>query len=99
MRCLLFHRHFGNHRINPTLLRKVYSKHKIKRKRIKLTKEIKPEKEEEYELWRLDLKRRIRELQADGYKIIYLDECGLTTKTLQTNDYTNKNYKHRIPMV
>ena len=81
------------------MLRKVYSKHKIKRKRIKLTKEIKPEKEEEYELWRLDLKRRIRELQADGYKIIYLDECGLTTKTLQTNDYTNKNYKHRIPMV
>ena len=48
-RCVLFHRHFGNHRINPTLLRKVYRIHRIKRKRIKLTKEIKPEKEQEYE--------------------------------------------------
>ena len=45
LRCILFHRHFGNCRINRTLLRKVYSMHKIKRKKIKLTKEIKPEKE------------------------------------------------------
>ena len=45
------------------------------------------------------MQERITQLKADGYKIIYLDECGLTTKTLQTNDYTNKKYKHRIPMV
>ena len=62
-RCTLFHRHFGNHRINPTLLRKVYRLHKIKRKRIKLTKLIKPEKEEEYEAWRQDMKKRIEMLK------------------------------------
>ena len=51
-RCILFHRHFGNHRINQTLLQKVYQLHRIKRKRIKLVKPIRPEKEYEYELWR-----------------------------------------------
>ena len=65
-RCVLFHRHFGTHRINPTLLRKVYRLHKIKRKRIKLTKEIKPEKEWEYEAWRQGIKERL----AEGYRII-----------------------------
>ena len=45
------------------------------------------------------MKERINDLKVTGYKIIYLDECMLTTKTLTMNDYTNKNYKHRIPMV
>ena len=45
------------------------------------------------------MKERIQELKEEGYRIIYLDECGFTTKTLQMSDYTNKNYKHQIPMV
>ena len=44
------------------------------------------------------MKERIVELKNQGYKIIYLDECGFTTKTLQMNDYTNKNTKHCILM-
>ena len=55
-RCILFHRHFGNHRINPTLLHKFYLKHKIKKKKIKWVKHINPDKEAEYEQWYLDLK-------------------------------------------
>ena len=81
-RCTLFHRHFGNHRINQTLLRKVYALHKIKRKRLKLTKYIKPEKEEEYEIWRQGMSERIKKLKEEGYRIIYVDECGFTTKTI-----------------
>ena len=48
-RCILFHRYFGNHRINPTLLSKVYSIHKIKRKKVKQVKLIKAEREHEFE--------------------------------------------------
>ena len=55
-RCLLFHRQFGDHRINPTLLTQFYAKHKIKRKRVKTVKEIDPAKEAEYEKWRQDIK-------------------------------------------
>ena len=44
-RCVLFHRHFGNHRINSTLLRKFYALHKIRKKHVKFTKDIDPDKE------------------------------------------------------
>ena len=45
----MFHRNFGNHRINPTLLSKFYKKFKIKKKKIKWVKHINPDKEAEYE--------------------------------------------------
>ena len=44
------------------------------------------------------MKERINKLKADGYKIIYLDEWMFATKTIQTSDYTNKKYKHKIPL-
>ena len=76
----------------------MYSIHKIKRKRIKLTKEIQPDKEQYYEGWRMGMQERITELKAEGYRIIYLDECLITTKALLMSDYTNLNTKHRIQM-
>ena len=56
---MLFHRHFGNHRINCTLLRKFYRIYKIRAKRIKFTKPIDPVKEQLYEQWRIDIKEHI----------------------------------------
>ena len=81
-RCLLFHRQFGDHRINPTLLTQFYAKHKIKRKRVKTVKEIDPAKEAEYEKWRQDIKQKIADLKQEHYRIIYLDESLFTTKTI-----------------
>lgn len=44
-RCIRFHRRFGLHRINPTLLSKFYKINKIKMKKIKMVKIIDPNKE------------------------------------------------------
>ena len=95
-RCILFHRHFGNHRINRTLLSKVYRIHKIKRKKIKKVKLIDPDKEVEYENWRKEIKEVVRKLKFKQYRIIYLDECIFTTKTLKSIDYTLLKTPHRI---
>lgn len=84
----MFHRHFGNHRINPTLLSKCYKKYKIKKKKIKWVKHINPDKEAEYEQWRLDLKLKLADLKRDHYRIIYLDEAVFTTKTIRNVEYT-----------
>ena len=96
-RCIFFHRHFGNHRINPTLLSKVYRIHKIKAKKIKSVKLIDPEKEQEYEQWRKDLITRIQSLRQQNTRIIYLDECVFTSKTILMRDYTNLKCNRRIP--
>ena len=98
-RCLLFHRHFGNHRINPTLLRKFYVVHKIKSKRIKFTKHIEPSREVEYENWRQDIKAKIADLKSKHYRIVYLDETLFTTKTIPSKDYTPAYKPHRIPQI
>ena len=51
----MFHRKFPDRRINATILRKIYAIHKIKRKKVKFVKLIDPNKEVEYEEWRLDI--------------------------------------------
>ena len=96
-RCVLFHRHFGNHRINSTLLRKFYLHYRIKRKSVKFTKHIEAARENEYEQWRLDIKAQIAQLKKDGHRIIYIDETLFTTKTIQSKDYTCAYHPHRIP--
>ena len=98
-RCILFHRHFGNHRINPTLLRKVYKMHGIKRKKIKWVKRINSEKETEYEQWRLDLKLKLAEFRRNHYRIIFLDETIFTTKTIRRFEYTEKRKPLCVPQV
>ena len=40
----------------------------------------------------------MKELNDDGYKIIYLDECMMAWQSITMTDYTNLNYKHRIPL-
>lgn len=84
----MFHRHFGNHRINPTLLSRFYLLNKIKKKKIKWVKHINPDKEAEYEQWRLDLKQKLADLRRDHYRIIFLDEAVFTTKTIRNVEYT-----------
>lgn len=76
----------------------MYRKHKIRRKRIQLTKPVKPEKLLEYEAWRQGLKERISELKGDGYKIIYLDESMFTTKTFRSAEYMVRKQHLQIPM-
>ena len=93
----MFHRHFGNHRINPTLLTKVYKLNKIRSKKVKFVKHIDPAKEAEYEQWRLDIKQKIAELKADHYRIIYLDESIFTTKTIRRSEITRNRQPLRVP--
>ena len=96
-RCLMFHRHFGNHRINPTLLRRFYHEHKIRKKKIKWVKHINPDKEAEYEEWRLNLKHELSDLRRDHYRIIFLDEAVFTTKTIRNVEYTANRDPLRVP--
>ena len=93
----MFHRHFGNHRINATLLDKFYRQHKIKKKKIKWVKHINPDKEIEYEEWRLNIKQELEDLRRDHYRIIYLDEAVFTTKTIRNVEYTANRQPLRVP--
>ena len=40
----------------------------------------------------------MKELTDDGYHIIYMDECGFSTKTILNSDYSPLKTNHCIPM-
>ena len=43
--------------------------------------------------------KRMRQLKESNRRIIYLDECIFTSKTMKTTDYTPLKIPHRIPQV
>jgi len=63
-----------------------------------LTKTPRPDKEEEYEEWRIGVRERIKELKEQGYRILYMDESVYTSKTILMHDYTPLNTVHHVPM-
>jgi len=71
----------------------------VRRKNIRVIKQIDPAKLNEYEEWRLEIKQRIKELKEQHYRIIYLDESIFTTKTITKKDYSPQHVYHQIPQV
>ena len=69
---------------------------KIKKKSIKFVKHIDSNKQEEYEKWRLDLKKKVSDLKSEPYRIIYLDETVFTSKTIRKSEYTSNRDHLRI---
>ena len=47
--------------------------------------------------WKNEIIQRMKNLKGTNRRIIYLDECIFTTKTMKTTDYTSLKSPHRIP--
>ena len=87
-------RHFPNKKISTTKLWYIYKKHRVRKKKIRITKI--PNR---HEMKRIN--RSIREAKAEliyyrqqGFRIIYLDETMVTKSTIPTHEWSNKNTNH-----
>jgi hypothetical protein len=86
-RCVLFHRAWPNKRITPQSLSKLYSKHKIRLKTVRLFKLPPNYSMEKYIRLVNEVKERIADAKTSGHRIIYLDETVFTKWTYQNRDY------------
>ena len=77
-RSALFEREFPTAHMNPTLLRRVYSKHKIRKKKYRWNKQPKNQDAEEAKKWLTNMKRQLTKCRNQGYRIVYLDETFFT---------------------
>ena len=77
-RSALFGREFPTAHMNPTLLRRVYSKHKIRKKKYRWNKQPKNQDAEEAKKWLTNMKRQLTKCRNQGYRIVYLDETFFT---------------------
>ena len=73
--------------MNPTLLRSIYRRHNIKKKKYRWYKEAPniDEAERQRELARM--KRQLAKAKKDNYRIIYLDEICFTRKTVSDTEW------------
>ena len=78
-----FEREFPSAHMNPTLLRLVYRKHGIKKKRLKWTKQAPNPDPEGDRQWLINMKRLLTRYKNQGYQIHYIDETMVTRKTVR----------------
>ena len=74
--------------MNPTLLREVYRRHGIKKKRYRWYKVDKNATEESRRLDLARMKRQLTMARNEGYRVVYLDECMFTRKTVVDAEWT-----------
>ena len=77
--------------MNPTLLRRIYSIHKIKKKALKWYKRA-SQRDPVKEAQQLStMKRLLTKAKNDGYRIVYLDEICFTRSTVPKTEYCTLN--------
>ena len=82
--------------MNPHLLREVYRRHGIKKKKIKFYKEPKNKNEEANKKDLAKMKRELTKARKDKYRIIYLDETVFTRSTRRHNEWSLPGQNLRI---
>ena len=82
MRCSHFMREFPGAHINPTLLREVYTRHFIKKKKLRWYKSPKHQDPDKQAQLLTTMKRQLTKARNDGYRLVYIDETCFTRKTV-----------------
>ena len=80
-------REYPTAHINPTLLRKVYRLHGIKKKKYRWLKLIKTMGVDEVARKKASMKRQLTMARRGGYRIIYLDETFFTRRTVPQTEW------------
>ena len=68
--------------MNPTLLRKIYHQHKIKKRSLRWFKQPKDRDQEKERQQLTTMKRLLTKARNDGFRIVYLDETCFTRSTM-----------------
>ena len=89
-RSILFHRKFPDMKITQNILQRLYAKHHIRRKVVRMVKVAPPDKSKDYERLREMACTKLQAAVDNGIRVIYVDEVAFTKKTIQTRDYSNK---------
>ena len=89
-RSTLFRRKFPNVKITRNILQRLYAKHKIRKKVVRMVKVPPVDKTDEYEKLRITARNRLQVAVDRKARIIFVDEVAFTKKTIQKRDYSNK---------
>ena len=92
----MFHRKFPDKKLTIYRLRKVYREHGIKRKKIRNTKVITESQKKKIYGEAVEARDRLQELEAEGYRILFVDEIVTTKSTIPSHEYSAPNRPFRV---
>ena len=82
--------------MNPTLLRKVYKLHNIKKKKIRWVKVPKEQDPDESRQLLTTMKRKLTRARNEGCRLVYIDETMFTRKTVPDTEWAQKKSNMRV---
>ena len=91
-----FVKHFPDKMLCTTKLRGIYLKHKIRRKKIKVTKLINETLRRRIKKLTAQSAEDINEMIARGFRIVYLDETMVTKSTMPTHEWSGPHHRLEV---
>ena len=95
-RAQIFHRQFGEIKISPTTIRRIYLKHKIRFKNIKRGKREIDFAETRYASLFHRMRSLLNQMQESKTKVVYLDETMFTFSTFRAKSWAHKRDRIKI---
>ena len=95
-RAQMFHRSFGEVKISPSSIRRIYLRHKIRFKNIKRGKREIDFTEPHYQSLFYRMRAILEQMQESKTKVIYLDETVFTFSTFRSKGWAHNRERVRI---
>ena len=95
-RAQLFHRKFGEVKVSPTTIRRIYLKHKIRFKNIKRGKREIDFTEPHYKELFLRMRALLQEMQESKTRVVYLDETMFTFRTFRAKGWAHRKDRVKV---
>ena len=95
-RAQMFHRRFGEVKISPSSIRRIYLRHKIRFKNIKRGKREIDYNEPHYQSLFYRMRAILEQMQESQTKVVYLDETVFTFSTFRAKGWAHNRERVRI---
>jgi len=95
-RAQLFHRRFGEVKISPTTIRRVYLKHRIRFKNIKRGKREIDFSEAHYLALFHRMRALVKQMEESQTRVVYLDETVFTFRTFRSKGWAHRRDRIKV---
>ena len=84
-------RTFPSKKLTPLYLSQIYKRHKIRKKKVRITKILDDVQRRKIRFQVPDARESLQGAYADGFHVIFVDEMMVTKSTIPTHEWSQKN--------
>ena len=77
--------------MSSSRLQRIYKANKVRKKKVRITKILNKKQRRKLRFRVPEVQEEIKEWRSRGFRIIYLDEMMITTRTMPTHEWSLKN--------